>query len=62
MNNDTLTTIVGVTGAVVNAVTPITNAVQGSLHQQDYISIVISALMAVFAYFTNKKSAPKVED
>ena len=56
MNKDTITTILGAVGAVVTAAQPVINATQGSLHQQDYLSLVYAVIFGVFGFFTNKKA------
>lgn len=55
MNKDTLTTALGGTMAALTAAQPIINGVQGQFHQQDYISLAMAVIMAVFGFFTNKK-------
>jgi len=55
MNKDTLTTVLGGTMAALTAAQPVINAAQGSLHQQDYVSLLMAVVMAVFGFFTNKQ-------
>ncbi|NTU49476.1 MAG: hypothetical protein HGA87_01025 [Desulfobulbaceae bacterium] len=56
MNGDKITTILGGIGSVVIAAEPITRAVgEGSLHQDDYVKLVIAVLTAIFGFFTNRK-------
>lgn len=54
MNSDKITTVVGAIGAAAVGATPVLNAVQGSMHQQDYLSLLGAIAMAVLGYFTNK--------
>lgn len=54
MSNDTITTILGATGAAITAAQPVVNASQGALHQQDYVQIALAVIMAIFGFFTNK--------
>ena len=58
MNADKITTILGGCMAAGTAALPLLNAVQGTMHQSDYVSLVTAVLMAVFGWFTNKQ--PKV--
>lgn len=55
MTKDTITTVVGSIGAAVVAAQPVLNGVQGSLHTQDYMQLVLAICVSVFSYFTNKK-------
>jgi len=58
MNSDKITTTLGAIGAAVAAAQPVVNATQGSLHQEDYIQLVMAVIMAVFGFFTNKQAKP----
>jgi len=62
INKDTATTILGGVGAVVTAVEPVMNATQGTLHQGDYVQLVMAAVMALFGWFTNRKAVGTVEE
>ena len=57
MNGDKITTVLGASMAALTAAQPVVNAVQGSLHQQDYVQLIMAVVMAVFGFFTNKQSA-----
>jgi hypothetical protein len=37
------------------AVQPVLNGVNGSLHQQDYFSLVTAVGMAIWGFFTNRQ-------
>lgn len=53
---DIATTVLGGILAAGTAAQPILNATEGSLHQADYMHLVMAAVMALFGYFTNKGS------
>lgn len=55
INKDTATTVLGIVIAGATAAQPILNAAQGSLHSQDYLSLLTSVIIAIFGWLTNKK-------
>ena len=57
MNPDKVTTVIGAVVAAGTAAQPVMNAVQGSMHQADWMQLLASVAMAIFGYFTNKHPA-----
>jgi len=55
-NKDLATTILGGILAAGTAAQPILNGIDGSLHQGDYLRLLMAVVMAIFGYETNKGS------
>lgn len=55
MNSDKITTIVGAVGAAAMAAQPALNGVQGSLHAQDYASLLSAVLFGILGFFSNRQ-------
>jgi hypothetical protein len=56
MNINTITNAVGVIGAVALSTQPVLNAVQGSLHQGDWIALIMAVVTAISNYFIGKEA------
>ena len=56
LNTDTVTTGIGLVLAAGTAAQPVLAGVAGSMHQGDWIQLVIAIGLAIQGYFTNKKS------
>lgn len=55
-DRDLMTTIVGGVAAAASAAQPVLNGVQtGSLHQNDWVQLIMAVAMGVWAWATNKK-------
>lgn len=53
---DIATTILGGVMAAGMAAQPVLNGVSGSLHQADYMQLIMAVAMGIFGFFTNRGS------
>lgn len=56
MNSDKITTILGAIGAAAMGAQPVMNTIQPgtSLHQGDYVQLILAAVMAAWGFYTNR--------
>jgi hypothetical protein len=52
MNSNAAGTAIGGVLAIGNAIQPVLNGVNGSMHTQDWVNLAFSALMALYGWYS----------
>ena len=62
MSTDLKTTIIGAILAMLTAVQPMINALEGTFDYKDIVQIVIAGFIAALGYYVNRVCGPNKDD